>query len=584
MTLVEDFRWYPVESAWMLHCRLESATPATIHVPAVTEWYVRVPGDYPYGEVRWYPARNGGLTATFEHQQHNGEPPDDRPWRLGYPCVSTSAYGLGRTHLDSEPFACDARLAWQARRLVDWLENAAAGTLSSPGEPFELPCLPADHDTRPVVAFTEDARSLAEWDGGRNFGVVDLHFSKRNGDEFGLVGEFRTFPEEVAFQPTWGLAATAPGAATLAGWVRLPELPLLAPWGIPTTWGELRSCWPAAGPQLDRLLARLCDLLRGSPASYLLVGCPIPQGIGGAPTALHWFALRLPALPGEYPGFRNRAESLWAHERATVFANGAKLQWVATENWGAAQLATRGRLRIAGRTERLNLAGTGSLGAALAELLVRGGLTNITLIDPQTLAAGNLSRHPLTLDDVGRSKAKRLAARLNLAHPHARVVADVAFFPRSDEAARAAADPPLCMVDCTGEDEVLIDMAALVLSAPCPWLSFAFNVTASRLYCFASHGTSFDLVAFREQINGWLADDVRQHEGLVLPREGIGCWHPVFPARHDDVQLLAAAAVKWLDERLAADPAAPLLTVFQCDYDGDSFRGLRRIDGAYPTA
>lgn len=38
-----------------------------------------------------------------------------------------------------------------------------------------------------------------------------------------------------------------------------------------------------------------------------------------------------------------------------------------------------------------------------------------------------------------------------------------------------------------------------------------------------------------------------------MPWEGIGCWHPVFPARADDIALNAALAVKFIESFLNGD-------------------------------
>jgi hypothetical protein len=54
-----------------------------------------------------------------------------------------------------------------------------------------------------------------------------------------------------------------------------------------------------------------------------------------------------------------------------------------------------------------------------------------------------------------------------------------------------------------------------------------------------------------------------------LPREGVGCWHPVFPARIDKEI-----------ERVVRDNPEPALTVFEQTADEDgSFTGIRRVPG-----
>ena len=56
--------------------------------------------------------------------------------------------------------------------------------------------------------------------------------------------------------------------------------------------------------------------------------------------------------------------------------------------------------------------GCGSVGSAIAEMLVRAGLGKIELIDPDTLSEENLARHLLTRKDLGHSKVEAMRERL----------------------------------------------------------------------------------------------------------------------------------------------------------------------------
>jgi hypothetical protein len=57
--------------------------------------------------------------------------------------------------------------------------------------------------------------------------------------------------------------------------------------------------------------------------------------------------------------------------------------------------------------------------------------------------------------------------------------------------------------------------------------------------------------------------DRKEYGSQQLPREGVGCWHPVFPARADDVWLLASAAVKCLESAVLLPQSEPQLMVFE---------------------
>lgn len=68
-------------------------------------------------------------------------------------------------------------------------------------------------------------------------------------------------------------------------------------------------------------------------------------------------------------------------------------------------------------TKTVLLAGAGSVGSYLAELLVRSGVTRLTLIDPDTVAAENLGRSNFEARDLGQPKVESLARRLTAVNP-----------------------------------------------------------------------------------------------------------------------------------------------------------------------
>jgi len=78
--------------------------------------------------------------------------------------------------------------------------------------------------------------------------------------------------------------------------------------------------------------------------------------------------------------------------------------------------AARAKL-MSGREEtairRVAMIGAGSLGSSLAEMLVREGQFQWTIIDDDFFLPHNVSRHTLLANDLGRSKVNRLASRLH---------------------------------------------------------------------------------------------------------------------------------------------------------------------------
>jgi len=199
-------------------------------------------------------------------------------------------------------------------------------------------------------------------------------------------------------------------------------------------------------------------------------------------------------------------------------------------------------------------------------------------MDGDTLQIGNLCRHTLDLDHVKDDKAAALAQHLNRASPHAQVVAISDHFPSSDANDLARVQACDVIIDCTGSDDALQQLAEYPWTGSRLFLSLSLGLRAKRLYCFSAVCTGFPFDAYRRLMSPWLDRDLEDNADQELPREGIGCWHPVFPARVDDVWMLAAVAAKHLEAVVEAWLAEPQLAVFEQQYQGGSFLAVHRTD------
>ena len=63
-----------------------------------------------------------------------------------------------------------------------------------------------------------------------------------------------------------------------------------------------------------------------------------------------------------------------------------------------------------------------------------------------------------------------------------------------------------------------------------------------------------------------------------LPRNGIGCWHPTFPARSDDVWLAAATAVKAIENYIITKSEKTLSLVYEQRENDGIFEGYILVD------
>jgi sulfur-carrier protein adenylyltransferase/sulfurtransferase len=176
------------------------------------------------------------------------------------------------------------------------------------------------------------------------------------------------------------------------------------------------------------------------------------------------------------PGFRKGKAP--GHVAAPYFFSPeSAIENVRVDRADAAWLVDRGGdgSTSAIRSGRIVLVGCGSLGSTIARLLVKAGVSNLTLIDPDLLTWGNTARHELGGRYVGRSKAKALAETIRRDFPNITIRAQFEHWQVTYERdPRALLDADI-VVSTTGEpaDEIQLSDAAIA-TANFPSLLFAW--------------------------------------------------------------------------------------------------------------
>ena len=577
-SLVDDWEWVPESGSWWLHCRIQLELTDNSFIPNASKWYVKVSPAYPFGVIAFYPASTGGLKHTFPHQNYNGGDPGDCRWRQGRLCVDTGIGSLGRHSYDTEPFDPNTRLAWHVERLTEWLRAAANGGLVREGDPFELPdfC----HKSPPTVAFNETGESLEEWNGvDDSVGIAEL-VAVPGANQVWCLKSFSSLVGRPIVSMEWGdfLSGITEPRQT-AVWVRLRSTPVLEPWQAPMTWGEIRFALRKQNVELDRFLREGVAGIRDGDIHFLLLGFPIPETVGGTHARMHWLATKLPALTVNNPrGFRpTNDRGRWWRDRQYVLSDSKPVEWLNTESWSTGELSARGQLGSALTNRRVALIGAGALGSVIAELLVRGGVKTVTICDGDTLHAGNLVRHTLTIESAGFNKAIGVTRKLNTSSPHARVTACENNLLHGQESPPSELEDSDLIVDCTGSDEALNRLGQIEFSN-CPvFASISLGMFGKRAFVFISSGVKFPLDRFQEAVSPWIIKETEENSGIELPWEGIGCWHPLFPARVDDVWMMASATVKTIEANLESPTAEPVLSVIEQTHEDGQFTGLRIV-------
>ncbi len=365
-------------------------------------------------------------------------------------------------------------------------------------------------------------------------------------------------------QTEWGTLLNQSSMALVGVWIRLTQPLVLPQWRLPQTWGELRTWYRSQeSASLDSQIAEVVQRAKLSPdrIHFLLLGYPVPNRIGDPHLRLQWEACSLAGF--SYPAV------------TPTPLDARALQWAGVYNQWDLMRQVRGQFSAEICNLSALMIGAGALGSTIGELLVRGGINQLLLADGETLQLGNLVRHTLSVFDVGHNKAAAVAARLNASSLDVKVTAyqgKLSSLTLPELMARA----PDLVLDTTGSDQVLSDLAGW--SRPTLFLSISLGLYARRIYAFAARAEGFPVEDFHSRIQPWLERDQTDTKDLPHPAtEGIGCWSPVFPARLDDIYLLASAVVKWIEEVAAQPPAEPILAVFEKVTESGQFMGVRRV-------
>lgn len=566
---------------WQLKVRLRpSALGDVVPVPEETDWYVVAQSVYPKGIISILPATEKGLPGFFPHQMR--ELPDQLsgvPWRNRKVCVATdSENNLSRTG-DEEPRGERDRLRRHVSRALSWLEAASRDELLAEGDPFELPVFPGSVGSRLRVAFHEGPESFEVWSRTEaQAGTAQVVRLAKGTREYVVLRSFSTSGDELIVSPPWSDAIATLRPLQRAVWLRLPALPVLSPYEAPATWGDLRRLAAQQGVELDAVLRPALAAARRFAPTLALVGIPVPALSRGEPERLHWQPVVLPTLSSNRAVSKAKGrlgeDGRWQLDRHGAFADLAPLAWGWAENWHPDQLGSRGRF-AALTGQRVVVLGAGALGSMVSELLVRAGVTSLAIFDADELVAGNLVRHTLVSSDLGSLKSFALRDRLNWANPSADIFAFSSFSPTTAEARAWALSADL-LIDTTGSHDVVEAMAAFEWPSSIAFASVSVLYAAEHLLLFLAEGQRFPLDDFDRAVQPWLERE--REAGHEFPQEGIGCWHPVFPARADHIWQLASVAVSAVEARFAARPWLGDLYVYRRGFDQDGLPSLERVE------
>jgi hypothetical protein len=90
-------------------------------------------------------------------------------------------------------------------------------------------------------------------------------------------------------------------------------------------------------------------------------------------------------------------------------------------------------------------------------------------------------------------------------------------------------------------------------------------------------GKKIQLDNFREKVSAWIERDKIKLQDYDLPRDGVNCWSPTFPARYDDILQVSSASIKII-ENFIRKHEQELDVVYQRFSEDENFLGYQRIE------
>ena len=398
------------------------------------------------------------------------------------------------------------RLVCYVKWAIEWLEEAANGTLLKPDDPYELPAFSYKfHPIKSPLIFEESSDSYEKWEShiGQSGRVeclwgaeIPAIFAVRFCDEGGsLIRESK-----------FSTAVLNKDAKIDGKWIIVPDL-RYERHRPPQTYQEMAELCSKNNLNFHVILEEAWNLENSLKFGILLIGFPIPKIVGEPPTEIHWQPLlfknvnqylkefSIPGAKQRPKGQSQTPRKIWGRLiNNGNFSASKQLPWGTVENVAHGRLYARGAHPPKVQSTSIAFFGCGALGSSVAELLARGGVNQLSLFDPDLTSFGNLCRHTLDGSSVSVNKAKALAARLSRANLLSTVKGYPVRIPlnsRSDEAIHRMLAEADVFVDCTTSEAAFDWLNQYAIENDKRLISLFFNFHAELLtICISSDSTS----------------------------------------------------------------------------------------------
>lgn len=524
-------------------------------VPKVSEWYIVFSS---LKEIDFYPAKENSIFATFPHQAYNTDCLN-YSYRSGKPCLDMPEHALNLPN-SYYPYYNGSLFAWYLDRMLNWLIGAATNSLFKHGDPYEVP---TTNFVNNELIYKES--NIADWsDFNYGFGYATLKVWSNGIVAYYILERFSERGELESRIVNWGDISKQFKAINnkKAIWVTCKNFPIEEPWQYPTKWEKLLYL---CNDQNIDLLNIVSALLWQNDAYkfndfYLILVCPIPEKHGEASKTYYYIMCDIPKITFPRNGFRKNKQGFKSYLNNILKGS---IKWHKTNNWDDSSIRTRGIVQEKLREFSYIIIGAGALGGYVCEFLSRQGIKHVKIIDGDRLQVGNLSRHILTINDLGKKKSQALAERLELNSPSIKVQYKEEYLNENNLSFLYDCD---IIIDCTGNNDVVDLLSSCKFDAEKHIFIGAFTYGAKGFSFFKQYANTLNSKLYYEKTSDFFNQYVNDiKEGLVM--EGIGCYHPVFPALDSDVSLWSSIFVKEIVTDLE-NPKKCTIKAFKQSYNG----------------
>lgn len=480
----------------------------------------------------------------------------------GYPHQNS----LGKLCLRRNAIGYSEKKLWEIVRFtIDWLDNAASNKLDDVGQPYELPVFSCSNVSG--FLFQESKETWHVWKSHLGkYGIFVFGIPSSNTKEVYVDEYFDVSLKSSILQYEWGTKVNKIEDYYHGLWVLLDREPTIINKRPCQIWGEFIDILKTNNISFRELYSKIPNDLRLLNGRYILfVGFPICEKYGDTPHEIHWqpFLANQIMSPRNYiiPGFRkgHAPRKLVAKyiEKIKKLVT-TNIDWYESINIEASRLYGRGKLSTSIIERKITLIGLGAVGSIMAEYLSREGVKKILLFDSDLLEPGNLCRHTLCTKDVGSYKTESLAKHLSDISPLLKVNYHTKKLPLdlSSQECKDLLSSDI-WINCTASEAATLWLDNLAQVNKKILVNLYITVGAKYL-CMYGNGTKTcasnvhkSIMTMREDEHCPIPNDFFiPPDDSELIREGMGCWHPTFPARLNDITMLVSYALDRLNSKL----------------------------------